>query len=92
MRYGRHLTWMIVILVSPTLSQVVIERVLVDPVGNETRNDTPEKIELLNLGPDAQDLAGWTLSSSPPADSPDLWAFPDGIVLDPGVRAAARVQ
>ena len=64
----------------PAAAQVVIDRVLVDPVGNENRNDTPEIIIILNQGTEPQDLTGWTLSSTPP-ETPDVWTFPAATIL-----------
>ena len=67
----------------PATAQVVIDKILVDPVGNESRNDTPEIIIILNQGSELQDMSGWTLSSTPP-EAPDVWFFPWGAILEPG--------
>ena len=71
----------------PAFGQVVIEQLLLDPAGNESRNDTPEIIVILNRGESTQDLTDWTLSSTPPAEAPDVWAFPAGTMLQAGQRA-----
>ena len=65
-------------------AQVVIERVLVDPSGNESRNDTPEFVVIRNMGTETVPISGWSLLSSPPADALDTWAFPEGMVIGPG--------
>ena len=80
------LTIAIWLLATPLIGQVVIDRVLVDPEGNENSNDIPEIIEIVNLGDETVDLTGWTLSSTPPLDEPDVWPFFDGFVMEPGMR------
>ena len=50
------------------------EATLIDPDGG-----SPDWIELYNPGPDAVDLAGWSLSDDPDDDDP--WRFPERRVL-----------
>jgi hypothetical protein len=40
-----------------TIRRVVIDRVLVDPIGNENSNSIPEIIEIANFGDATVDLA-----------------------------------
>ena len=71
-------TLLVVVLVLLTVqchAQFRVHRVLVDPIGNESRNDTPEIIEVRNYGSEAIQLEGWSLRSTPPED-PDTWFFP----------------
>ena len=57
---------------APLFGQVVVDRVLVDPVGNENSNAIPEIIEIVNRGDATVDLTDWALSSTPPLDDPDI--------------------
>jgi hypothetical protein len=55
----------------PVAAQVVIDRVLVDPSGNENSNSISEVVVLKNMGIEAIDLSGWVLRSTPPLEEPD---------------------
>ena len=74
---------LVAVTASSLQAQIVIDRVLIDPIGNESRNDTPEFVVIRNGGTETVNMSGWSLRSSPPADTPDTWAFPD-TVISPG--------
>jgi hypothetical protein len=69
-------------------AQLRIHRVLPDPMGNESRNDTPEIIEVRNYGGKSVELEGWSLQSTPP-EEPDVWEFPS-LVLDPEITVTVH--
>ena len=74
--------WLFLLLwAMPVAAQVVIDRVLVDPSGNENSNSIPEVVVLKNSGAEAIDLSGWVLRSTPPLDKPDQWTVPEETTL-----------
>jgi|GEM_PF-3282749 len=76
-------------------STVVINEILADPPGG-TEGDAngdgvrdtfqDEFIEVLNVGPRAEDLSGWRLSDDDTAAG-SQFTFPQGTLLGPGARA-----
>ena len=84
----RLLVGMLVLCAVQSGAQLRIHRVLPDPIGNESRNDTPEIIEVRNDGTEAVQLEGWSLQSTPP-DEPDVWIFPL-LMLEPGVTVSVH--
>jgi hypothetical protein len=84
----RLLVGMLVFCAVQSGAQLHIHRVLPDPMGNESRNDTPEIIEVRNYGTEAIQLEGWSLQSTPP-EEPDVWTFPV-LMLEPGVTVSVH--
>jgi hypothetical protein len=90
-RYTMRIILLINILIATTSmanGQIHINRVLVDPAGNENRNAIPEIIVLGNYSEVEAELGGWALKSTPPEDEPDHWEIPNGIVLGAGEEIA----
>jgi len=63
---------------------IFIEQVLVDPNGDETLEDIPEMIQVINAGDADKDLSGWVLAISQTDGSTSKWTFPQGISLSSG--------
>ena len=66
---------------SAAFCEIHINRILIDPEGNENSNAVPEIVVLANSGDDVVQLGGWAIKSTPPNDSPDFWVIPDGLSL-----------
>lgn len=85
MQSRRFLLLLVFLVASPSYSQVVMSRVLINPAGNENSHAIREAVGIVNLGTEVQDLSGWFFLSTPP-DPADSWSFPLGTEISPGQR------